>query len=78
MCCVETLEDDEAFHRALRDKLVEEAGEAADAPDSDVATELTDLQEVMEALVEVYGLAPAAVRGCHGTAVLLATGQLPT
>ena len=52
-------------------------GEAADAPDSDVATELTDLQEVMEALVEVYGLAPAAVRGCRGTAVLLATGQLP-
>jgi predicted house-cleaning noncanonical NTP pyrophosphatase (MazG superfamily) len=61
-CEVETLEDDEAFRRALRDTLVEEAREAADAPDADLATELADLQEVIDALVDAYGLTPEAVR----------------
>jgi predicted house-cleaning noncanonical NTP pyrophosphatase (MazG superfamily) len=59
---VETLEDDKAFRRTLRDKLIEEASEAADAPDADLATELADLQEVIDALVDAYGLTRESVR----------------
>ena len=61
-CAVELLHDDQAFRRALRDKLVEEAREAAAAPDEDLATELADLQEVIDALIDAYGLTQEAVR----------------
>jgi hypothetical protein len=47
--------DDDAFRRALRDKRVEEARDAADANDGDLATELADLQEVIDALLQMYG-----------------------
>jgi predicted house-cleaning noncanonical NTP pyrophosphatase (MazG superfamily) len=61
-CGVETLHDDQAFRRALRDKLVEEAREAAAARDEDLATELADLQEVIDALIDAYELTQEAVR----------------
>jgi predicted house-cleaning noncanonical NTP pyrophosphatase (MazG superfamily) len=47
---------------ALRDKLVEEATEAANASDADLATELADLQEVIDALIAACGLSHEAVR----------------
>lgn len=62
LCGVETLEDNQAFRRALREKLIEEATEAANAPDTDLAAELADLQEVIDALIDAYGLTPQAVR----------------
>ena len=61
-CGVETLRDDQAFRSALRDKLVEEAREAAAAPDEDLATELADLREVIDALIDAYELTDEAVR----------------
>jgi predicted house-cleaning noncanonical NTP pyrophosphatase (MazG superfamily) len=61
-CAVETYGDDAAFLRALRDKLIEEAGEAANASEEDLAAELADLQEVVDALISAYGLNYDAVR----------------
>jgi predicted house-cleaning noncanonical NTP pyrophosphatase (MazG superfamily) len=55
-CEVDTLHDDMAFRRALRDKLGEEAPEAAEAPVEDLATELADLHEVIDTMVGAYGL----------------------
>ncbi len=52
-CAVETL-DDVTFRRALRNKLVEEAQEAA---------ELADVQEVVDALIQAYGYTHQTVVG---------------
>jgi predicted house-cleaning noncanonical NTP pyrophosphatase (MazG superfamily) len=41
-CATETFSDDSAFRRALLDKLVEEASEAATASDADLAAKLAD------------------------------------
>jgi len=58
---VETLDAD-AFERALRAKLVEEAREAADADDpNELAKELADLLEVADALMAATGLDPEHV-----------------
>jgi predicted house-cleaning noncanonical NTP pyrophosphatase (MazG superfamily) len=61
-CSVETIGDDHAFRRALRDKLVEEATEAATASEADIAGELADLQEVIETLIEACELDRDALR----------------
>jgi predicted house-cleaning noncanonical NTP pyrophosphatase (MazG superfamily) len=61
-CGTEVFNDDGAFRSALRKKLVEEAREAANASDADLAAELADLQEVIDTLVEACGLSDAAVR----------------
>jgi predicted house-cleaning noncanonical NTP pyrophosphatase (MazG superfamily) len=61
-CGTETFEDDSAFRGALRDKLVEEATEAANAPDTDLATELADVREVINALIDAYGLSHETAR----------------
>jgi predicted house-cleaning noncanonical NTP pyrophosphatase (MazG superfamily) len=53
---VMSLED---YQQALREKLVEEAQEAADA--RDLIGELADLYEVMDALIKVYGIDPDAI-----------------
>jgi predicted house-cleaning noncanonical NTP pyrophosphatase (MazG superfamily) len=53
---VMSLED---YQQALREKLIEEAQEAADA--SDLIGELADLYEVMDALLNVYGIDPDAI-----------------
>jgi predicted house-cleaning noncanonical NTP pyrophosphatase (MazG superfamily) len=61
-CGTEIFEDDVAFRRALLDKLIEEAREAATAPDADLAAELADLLEVIDAVVEASGLSHVTVR----------------
>ncbi|MBN2147987.1 MAG: nucleoside triphosphate pyrophosphohydrolase [Anaerolineales bacterium] len=50
------------YTQALRDKLVEEALEAQKASPADLATELADLYEVMDALMAAHGLSPEQVR----------------
>jgi predicted house-cleaning noncanonical NTP pyrophosphatase (MazG superfamily) len=62
ICGTETYSDDSAFRRALRDKLVEEAGETANASDKDLPAELANLQEVIDTLITAYGLKDEAVR----------------
>ena len=61
-CGIETIEDDNDFRLALRDKLLEEATEAAAADDADLAAELADLREVIHALIAAYGLNDDRVR----------------
>lgn len=53
---------EEDYRQALREKLVEEAREAAEADSEHLPIELADLYEVMDALMASYGLAPEAVR----------------
>lgn len=55
-CAVETLGEEE-YRRALREKLVEEAAEAAAADPRHLPTELADLCEVLDALLGSYGIA---------------------
>jgi predicted house-cleaning noncanonical NTP pyrophosphatase (MazG superfamily) len=50
------------YLQALRDKLVEEALEAQKASTADLATELADLCEVMDALMAAHGLSPEQVK----------------
>jgi predicted house-cleaning noncanonical NTP pyrophosphatase (MazG superfamily) len=52
---------EDEYTQALRSKLVEEAQEALQAMPGDLATELADLQEVMAALMVVYGISPEHV-----------------
>jgi predicted house-cleaning noncanonical NTP pyrophosphatase (MazG superfamily) len=54
-CATERLST-EAFQQALRAKLLEEAREAAEAGPDDLARELADVYEVLDALMVVYGL----------------------
>ena len=55
--------DGEAFRAALLAKLLEEAGEAVDAADTDaLARELADLYEVIDAVLELHGLDRDVVR----------------
>jgi predicted house-cleaning noncanonical NTP pyrophosphatase (MazG superfamily) len=61
-CGSETFWDHSAFRRALRDKLIEEAGEAANASEEDPAAELADLREVIDALIIASGLNSNLVR----------------
>jgi predicted house-cleaning noncanonical NTP pyrophosphatase (MazG superfamily) len=62
MSGTETFREDSAFRRALLDKLVEEASEAATASDEDLVAELADLLEVIDTLVEACGLNQAGMR----------------
>jgi predicted house-cleaning noncanonical NTP pyrophosphatase (MazG superfamily) len=48
--------DDQEYRQALRVKLLEEAEEAAHAPEGELGGELGDLLEVITALMEAYGL----------------------
>ncbi len=47
--------------QALREKLLEEAREAAAASSENLVSELADLQEVIDALLTVYGIEREAV-----------------
>jgi predicted house-cleaning noncanonical NTP pyrophosphatase (MazG superfamily) len=53
------------YQHALRQKLVEEAKEAAMTSEEDLVTELADLFEVMEALMSTSGSMPYRVL-CNG------------
>ncbi len=59
-CEVATMSEAE-FRQALREKLLEEAQEAAVASPENLVSELADLQEVIHALLTVYGMEHKAV-----------------
>jgi predicted house-cleaning noncanonical NTP pyrophosphatase (MazG superfamily) len=59
-CGTRTLGDSE-YKQALLMKLLEEAHEAANAPQSELVGELADLLEVVDALIETYDLDEAAL-----------------
>lgn len=44
------------YRQALREKLMEEAKEVADAEEVNLAVEIADLLEVIDALMEAYGI----------------------
>jgi len=60
-CGWETMNEAE-YRQALREKLVEEAQEAAQANEQELVFELADLYEVMEVLMKVYAITPTSVQ----------------
>jgi len=60
-CETKTYSDSE-YIQALRQKLVEEAHEAAIASPDELAQELADVMEVIDALLAATGIDPAQVR----------------
>jgi predicted house-cleaning noncanonical NTP pyrophosphatase (MazG superfamily) len=54
--------DTTGYQQALRQKLVEEAREVAMASEGDLVTELSDLFEVMDALISTYEISEEKVR----------------
>lgn len=52
---IETLSEEE-YRQALREKLMEEAQEVAEASQVNLAVEIADLLEVIDALMEAYGI----------------------
>lgn len=61
-CNTDVLNEDE-YHTALREKLIEEALEAASAADNQhLLTELADLYEVMDTLMQQYDINETLVR----------------
>lgn len=55
--CEYVILSDAEYRQALRQKLVEEAGEVAEAQGEDLVAELADLYEVIDALMASYGIA---------------------
>lgn len=51
--------------QALRQKLMEEAQEAAEASIADLPMEIADLLEVIDAALDAYGLSRAQVLACQ-------------
>ena len=49
------------YHQALRDKLLEEATEAATASPEELASELADLLDVIDALMETTGVSQESI-----------------
>ncbi len=60
--CVTATMDEPEYRRALRDKLVEEAREAAAAHPRDLVAELADLCEVIDAVLDSHGIDCEALR----------------
>ncbi|MFB8795096.1 MAG: nucleoside triphosphate pyrophosphohydrolase [Microcoleus sp.] len=54
--CEVVILSDAEYCQALRLKLMEEAGEAAEAKGEDLVAELADLYEVIDALMASYGI----------------------
>ena len=59
-CHVVTMTEAE-YRQALRQKLIEEAQEAAEATEADLITELADLYEVIDTLMFAYGISQELV-----------------
>ncbi len=59
-CATATMAEDE-YRQALREKLVEEAREAAGADRQALVTELADLYEVLDAILASHGVSREAV-----------------
>lgn len=60
--CEISILDDAEYIQALRNKLIEEANEAAIANSEDLAQELADVMEVIDALMAATGIKLEAVR----------------
>ncbi len=60
--CVTARMDEREHRRALLDKLVEEARDAAAADPRDLVAELADLCEVIDAVLDSHGIAREALR----------------
>ena len=60
--CETTILSNSEYIEALRNKLVEEAKEAATASPEELAQELADVMEVMDALMTATGIEPEKVR----------------
>jgi predicted house-cleaning noncanonical NTP pyrophosphatase (MazG superfamily) len=60
--CETTILSNLDYIEALRDKLVEEAKETAIAPPEELAQELADVMEVIDALMAATGIEPEKVR----------------
>lgn len=54
--CEVALMSEAEFSQALREKLLEEAQEAVVATPENLVSELADLQEVIDAILKVYGI----------------------
>ncbi|MEG3858372.1 nucleoside triphosphate pyrophosphohydrolase [Microcoleus sp. herbarium12] len=54
--CEFVIMSDPEYRQALRQKLIEEAAEAAAADENDLVAELADLYEVIDALMISYGI----------------------
>jgi len=59
--CEIAVMSEEEYLQALREKLVEEAQEAAEADPAKLVTELADLREIMDALMAAYGIEQAGM-----------------
>lgn len=59
-CEIEALNDAD-YKQALRDKIIEEGEEVRTASDDELATEIADLYEVIDALIAVYGLSKSDI-----------------
>ncbi|NMG59389.1 nucleotide pyrophosphohydrolase [Geitlerinema sp. P-1104] len=57
---IEYLNQDD-YRQTLRDKLIEEAQEAAQADDDHLLSELADLREVIDALLTSYQISPESL-----------------
>lgn len=55
--CETAVLSDAEYCQALRQKLIEEAGEVAEASGDDLIAELADIYEVIDALLASYGIA---------------------
>lgn len=53
------------YCQALRQKLIEEAQEAAEAVEANLVTELADLWEVIDATMSAYGIQRNQVLACQ-------------
>jgi predicted house-cleaning noncanonical NTP pyrophosphatase (MazG superfamily) len=60
-CEIEVM-DEEAYQQALREKLIEEAQEAASADGQHLISELADLYEVIDTLMACYHISPSQVQ----------------
>ncbi len=54
--CEVAIMSEAEFSQALREKLLEEAQEAATSSPQDLVSELADLQEVIDAILPLYGI----------------------
>ncbi|MEG4012701.1 MULTISPECIES: nucleoside triphosphate pyrophosphohydrolase [unclassified Microcoleus] len=54
--CEFVILSDAEYRQALRQKLIEEAGEAAEADEEDLVAELADLYEVIDAVMTSFGI----------------------
>ena len=64
--CETRVLNETAYRDALRDKLLEEAREVKEASPTELATEIADVLEVVDALLEAHGLDINQVKQLQG------------